>query len=184
MPRPARLVLLAALAVGLAACGSEPAPPPEAAPGGAVERPAAGPRTVLDAVAEAPELSTLAGLVEAADLGGVLRDTSQTITLFAPSDGAFAGMPPDALVALRNDPAALRAVLLAHVLPTRLPSADVFAEIAFESAGGPELTVDAPDGAVVVRGPAGAGRVTTADLDAANGVVHVVDTVLALPDAL
>ena len=182
MLRPA---LVAVLAVGLAACASdEPAPPPEAVRGGVAERPAAGPHTALDVVAETPELSTLAGLVEAADLGGVLRDTSQTITLFAPSDAAFAALPADALVALRNDPAALRAVLLAHVLPTRLPSADVFAEIAFESAGGPELTVDAPDGAVTVRGPAGAGHVTTADLDAANGVVHVVDTVLALPDAI
>ena len=148
------------------------------------ERAAIGPHTVLSVVAETPALSALAGLVEGADLGAVLSDTSETITLFAPSDEAFAALPAGALDALRADPAALRQLLLAHVVPTRLPSADVFAEIAFESAGGTDLTVDADDAGVTARGPAGTGRVVTADLDAVNGVVHVVDAVLARPDAL
>ena len=182
--RPARLLLVVALAVGVAACGAETEPAPAAAPGGAAERPAVGPRTVLSVVAETPALSTLAGLVDGAGLQAVLADTSQTVTLFAPSDEAFAALPAPTLDALRADPAALRRVLLAHVVPTRLPSADVFAEIAFESAAGTDLTVDADDAGVRARGPAGAGRVVTADLDAANGVVHVVDAVLALPDAI
>ena len=183
LARPALL----ALALALSACGAEPEPAPPPASGGAagtVAGPAVGPYTVLDVVAETPELSTLAALVDGADLGGVLRDTSGTVTLFAPSDAAFAAVPAGALDALRADPAALRRVLLAHTLPTRLPAADVFAEIAFESSAGPEITVDADDRGVTAAGPGGAGRVVTADLDAANGVVHVVDAVLALPDAI
>ncbi|MDT0630791.1 fasciclin domain-containing protein [Rubrivirga litoralis] len=186
--RPARLAAFVVAAACLAACGAEPEPAPPPAGGGVAAegaaRPPAGPQTVLDVVAATPDLSTLAELVERADLGAVLRDTSQTITLFAPSDAAFAALPAGALDALRADPAATRALLLSHVVPTRLPAADVFAEIAFETPGGTDLTVDADDDAVTASGPGGAGRVTTADLDAANGVVHVVDAVLARPSAV
>ena len=182
MPRPA---LVAALALALAACGSEtePAPGPAATAdrGGAAGAPLVGPRTVADVVAETPALSTLAELVADADLQSVLRDTSRTVTLFAPSDDAFAALSAGALDALRGDPDAVRALLDAHTLPTRLPSADVFAEITFESTGGSDLTVDADGQGVTAGGPGGAGRVVTADLDTSNGVVHVVDAVLSLP---
>ena len=177
-PRPA---LLAALALALAACGAETEPAPAEAADPGAEAPPAAAQTVADVVAATPSLSTLAGLVADAGLDAALRDTSRTVTLFAPSDDAFAALPAGALDALRRDPAAVRALLDAHTLPTRLPAADVFAEIAFESAAGTDLTVDADGEGVTVRGPTGAGRAVTADLDAPNGVVHVVDAVLSLP---
>lgn len=184
MLRPARLLSVVALAVALGACGSDPAPAADSIGDEPSPPPVEGPHTVLSVVGETADLSTLASLVEGADVADLLRDTSGTVTLFAPSDAAFAALPAGTLDALRSDPAALRSVLLAHTLPTRLPSADVFAEIEFESAAGTDLTVDADDRGVSARGPGGAGRVTTPDLDATNGVVHVVDAVLALPPAL
>ena len=58
-------------------------------------------------------------------------------------------------------------------------SADVFADLSFESEGGAELAFTEAAGGLAVRGPAGTGTITGPDLDAENGVVHVVDAVLA-----
>lgn len=179
---PARFLLLSA--VLLAACGSEPeSTTPEETPDAAPEEPTAGAYTVYDAVEATPSLSTLAELVAAAG-GAGLRDTATTVTLFAPTNEALEALPAGTLDALRSDPAALRAFLDAHTLPTRMPSVDVFAEIAFDTPAGTELTVDTDGETVTARGPGGAGRVVEPDLDAANGVVHAVDAVLATPPPL
>ena len=177
---PARLLCLCALA--LAACGSEPAAPPADTPVAVGEAAPTGPYTVADVVAATPALSTLAGLV--AEGGAGLRDTAATVTLFAPNDDALAALPAGVLDTLRSDPAALRAFLDAHTIPTRMPTLDVFAEITFETPAGTDLTVDTDGETVTASGPGGAGRVVEPDLDAANGVVHVIDAVLAPPPSL
>lgn len=180
-----RSALPLALAVALTACGDDPDPAP-APPAPAAERaaPEAGPvgrQTVADVLEASPRLSTLASLVEAAGLRGTLADTAGTYTLFAPENAAFGDADLDAL---RADPEALRGLLLTHVLGNRTLSGDVFGEITIETLGGPEITLDASDSGVTVRGPSGATAVVTeADLDADNGVVHLVDAVLAGPAA-
>ena len=183
-PRPlssiARVLATVVLAGALAACGSDDAAPPAepAGPPSSVS-PDPGVYTMYDVVGSAPSLSTLAGLVASGGEG--LRDTAATYTLFAPSDAAMSALPTGILDSLRADPVALQAFLGAHTLPTRMPTLDVFAEITFETPAGTELTVDTDGETVTARGPGGAGRVIEPDLDAANGVVHVVDAVLATP---
>lgn len=174
-----RTSFLFLLALSLAACGGDEAPAPEPSPPPPEAASVAGRQTVYDVVAASPRLSTLASLVEAAGLRETLSDTSQTVTLFAPENRAFADVDVDAL---RADPEALRARLLAHVLANRTLSGDVFGEFSIETLAGPEITLDATDAGVTVRDGAGTtATVTDADLDADNGVVHLVDAVLAGP---
>ena len=92
-------------------------------------------------------------------------------TLFAPSDDAFAD------VDLGDDPGALRDVLLAHVLPFRTLAADMDFEQTVESMGGTEIAIVPGSPPAVASGGTRAALVRT-DLDAANGVVHVIDAVL------
>ena len=136
-------------------------------------------RQSLVSVVEAnPRLTTLLRLVGTAGLSETLADTSVTYTLFAPSDAAFAALG-DAVGALDADSAAARAVLLDHVLSTRMLSVDVFPDLSIETVGGAEVSfAEVGDGLAVV-GPLGTARITDADLDADNGVVHIIDTVLS-----
>lgn len=172
-----RLLFLPA-ALFLAACGggdkpADTAPPPDSAAvaGGTVP----GLTTVGTVVGTQPELTRLRALVERAGLSEALADTSRALTLFAPSDAALDGA--DAL-----DDATLRARLLGHVVPARIFSTDALGEMSVETEGGGEVTlVAADDGTLSVRAGGATARVTVPDLDAENGVVHVVDTLLPAP---
>ncbi len=173
-------LLTAALAFSaLAACGDAESPAPEPAPP-VPDAPAgdAGRQSVADVVAASPRLRTTARLLAVAGLDATLRDTARTWTLFAPSDDAWAALGDDAVAGLEADPAAARATLLSHVLGTRMLSADVFPDLAFESEGGAEVSFLETDAGLAVRGLDGTGQITDADLDADNGVVHIVDAVL------
>ena len=179
-----RLALaLALLALAAAGC-SDPAPDPGPAPVPDAEPETAalvGAQTVTDVVVASPRLRTLARLLDVSGVGETLADTSTAYTLFAPSDDAFAALGDDAVAALEADPAAARAILLDHALATRMLSVDVFPDLSIASIGGAELAfADAGEGLAVV-GPAGRGRITDADLDADNGVVHILDAVLSTP---
>jgi uncharacterized surface protein with fasciclin (FAS1) repeats len=187
--------LFLAAACGLAACAGEPDPAADVALDGSPveETPddldvttdaSADARTVYGVVTRTPELSTLAALVDAAGLRETLADADAALTLFAPSDAAFEALGADALGALRGNPEAARALLLDHALSTRMFAADVFDDMGIESLAGTELVLDASGEAVTVRDGTGVtATVVEADLDADNGVVHVVDAVLSGPNA-
>ncbi|MEM1114877.1 MAG: fasciclin domain-containing protein [Bacteroidota bacterium] len=172
-----RLSLLL-VALALAACGddaAEPAPEPPPAP----TSPTSSRQTALDVAETSPRLSTFASLVDVAGLRETLADTAQVFTVFAPANAAFADVDLDAL---RADPEALRARLLAHVLANRTFSGDVFGEITIETVAGSDLTLNATDAGVALRDTRGtAATITEADLDGDNGVVHIIDTLLSGP---
>lgn len=178
-----RALLTALLAAALVGCGrSDDAPPQPSAPDTTAAPAALGVTTVADLVAATPNLRRLAALVERAGLRETLADTSRAITLFAPSDAALAaaasaGTDLDALA-----PDALAALLRGHVVPVRLFAADAFGAMELDAADGSALTLDGDGtGALTVRRGSAAARVTTPDLDAENGVVHVIDTLLPAP---
>lgn len=181
-----RLFALALLALVLlaAGCGDAEAPPAPPAPAASdAAGPAESTDTVLGVAAASADLSTFVDLARASGLDAVLRDTSRTVTVFAPSNAAFDALGDDALEALRADPEALRARLAGHVLPYRLFTGDVFDEQTVGTMGESELTlVPPPDPGgpdpLGVRGGGASARVATPDLDAGNGVVHVIDAVL------
>jgi uncharacterized surface protein with fasciclin (FAS1) repeats len=131
--------------------------------------------SVTDTIARTPQLSTLSRLIGEAGLADTLRGAGP-YTVFAPSDEAFKALPPVELAKLAADRDALRSVLSFHVLPGKVMAAQV-----------PNGTAKSVQGSNVALARAGSfvtveeAVVQTADLQATNGVVHIVDRVLMPP---
>ncbi len=169
-------LLLTALLVSACGDAEAPAPAPPPTPPVVADD---GRQSVVDVVTANGRLRTTARLLVAAELDATLRDTSTAYTLFAPSDDAWAALGDDALTALEADPEALREVLLDHVLGNRMLSFDIFPELSIETVGGAELSFAEVGDGLTVQSGATSGRITDADLDADNGVVHIIDGVLS-----
>jgi len=132
--------------------------------------------------AEPPELTTLVAALTAADLVGAFnKTTGDLLTVFAPTDAAFARVPKAMLTCLLlpANKAALAEILKFHVVPQYVLAADVKNEEKVDTLlKDNQLTFGVAKGAVTVNGA----LVTQADVFATNGVVHVIDAVL-LPAA-
>ena len=161
--------LLAVLAVAVTAVGA-------AGPASAGTR-ASNVDIVQTAVA-AGQFTTLASLLQKAGLVDTLA-TGGPFTVFAPTDAAFAKVPKATLDALVADPAKLKAVLLYHVVPGRVTAADVVKLTSAKTAEGRSLGIKVVNGSVFVDGA----QVTTPDVEATNGVIHVIDSVLIPKEA-
>lgn len=119
--------------------------------------------------------NTLVKLVLAADLASVLSGPGP-LTVFAPTDEAFAKLDPK-LVAHLLDPknkAELQAILKHHVVSGSVAAADVMQLSGVRSLSGQRLPIDVVEGSVMV----GRAAVAQADVRASNGIVHVIDQVL------
>ena len=170
----------AALGLGVMACGDDEedtASGGTAAAATATPEPEATEAAGMDIVAlaqETPELSTLVEAVTAADLVETLQGEGP-FTVFAPTNEAFEGLG-DTLTTLLEpaNKADLASVLTYHVVPGELMAADLEDGQELETVNGETLTVSI-DGDTVKVGEA---TVTMPDVDASNGVVHVIDTVL------
>lgn len=143
--------------------------------------------TVLDLALSSPDFETLVAAVQAAGLQDALADPDATLTVFAPTNDAFAaaldalGLTAEELLA---DTETLTTILTYHVLGDVVTSADIVAagaeEIPVETLSGEELVVTlGDDGTVGFAGQTAV--VTMADLEASNGVIHVIDAVLLPP---
>ena len=124
---------------------------------------------------EAGRFSTLAAALQRTGLDEVLKGAGP-FTLFAPTDAAFSRLPAGLLDELL-DPAAsdrLAAVLRHHVVKGLVPAADVATFSAITPLQGPPLVVSTSRSGIAVGGA----DIITTDLDASNGVIHVVDRVL------
>lgn len=132
--------------------------------------------TVVDVALSNPDFSTLVAALKAADLVDALKGPGP-FTVFAPTNAAFAALPAgtvDNLLKPENK-AQLQAVLKFHVIPAKIESSALAGKKLTSPPtlqGGP-LAVDGTKGVVV-----GGANVTTADVKASNGVVHVIDKVL------
>ena len=143
--------------------------------------------TVLDIAAANEDFSTLAAAVEAAGLQDALSDPEATLTVFAPTNEAFEaalaslGLTAEELLA---DTQTLTAILTYHVLGDIVTSSDIAAagteEIPVETLSGEELAVVVGDDGTVGFVDQTA-TVTMADIEASNGVIHVIDAVLLPP---
>ncbi|GAA3999667.1 hypothetical protein GCM10022631_08230 [Deinococcus rubellus] len=132
--------------------------------------------TIYDLIVADDRFSTLRSLLSDADLTETLMGGEYTV--FAPTDEAFAKVDPDTLAKIASDPALLKQVLLYHVVAGKMTGAQVSAATQLASAEGASLNVT-KDGDNLKINDA---TVTAADMDASNGVVHVIDTVLIPPD--
>jgi uncharacterized surface protein with fasciclin (FAS1) repeats len=135
-------------------------------------RPAAAKNVVQTAVA-AGSFKTLAALLTRAELASTLQGKGP-FTVFAPTDAAFAKVPRKTLTALKKDKAKLRAVLLYHVASGKLRAASVVKRSSIKTLNGSSVKVRVAGRSVRVDGA----RVTSADVGASNGVIHVVNKVL------
>lgn len=132
--------------------------------------------SILDVAKGAGDFTVLTGLIDKAGLGTTLSGKGP-FTVFAPTDDAFAKVDKSVLDGLAADKDALTKVLSYHVAEGSLSAADL-ASGKLPSLAGSNLTI-AVDGKNVRVNDA---TVTTADLPARNGVIHVIDRVLLPPD--
>mgnify|MGYP000980423329 CR=1 FL=1 len=123
--------------------------------------------------------STLAAALEAASFVDKLQGEGP-FTLFAPSNDAFAKLPPEVLNALLQDPEKLRQLLLYHVVPGRVAAADLKSGVLPTALGG-------GTGAFITLNPEPKidnAKIVATDIRAANGIIHVIDSVLVVPPTL
>jgi uncharacterized surface protein with fasciclin (FAS1) repeats len=130
--------------------------------------------TILDIVVNSADHNTLEAAVVAAGLQSALSGTGP-LTVFAPTDAAFAALPAGVLDALLADPTgALTQVLLYHAVGGVALSADLSDGMMITTIQGQDITVTINANGVFINDA----QVIVADIIADNGVVHVIDAVL------
>ena len=145
---------------------AEPAKPP------IVEPAPAAAKNIVDVAKEAGSFKTLLAAVEAAGLVDTLSGPGP-FTVFAPTDDAFAKIPKADLDALLADKAKLTAVLTYHVVSGKVMAKDVGALKSAKTVQGGEVAIDTSNGVKI-----DSASVVKADIEASNGVIHVIDAVL------
>lgn len=133
-------------------------------------------RDVAEVADDAEDVDTFVAGIAALDIADRLRSQEGPFTLLAPTDGAFEALPRSVLegLLLEENDDRLEAMILNHVVEGRLDAEDLAAAGEIETLEGEEYDPEVVDGALVIGGA----RVVTYDLEAANGVVHVIDGVL------
>jgi uncharacterized surface protein with fasciclin (FAS1) repeats len=130
-------------------------------------------KNIVQTAVAAGSFKTLVSLVKQAGLAGALSGSGR-LTVFAPTDAAFAKVPKATLAALAKDKSKLKAVLLYHVAKGKLTAAKVVKLHSVKTLNGQSLKVRVRHGTVTVGGA----RVIKTDIGASNGVIHVINKVL------
>lgn len=158
-----RLAAVAAIVMGIAA-GSATA--------------YAADKDIVDTAVAAGQFKTLAAALTAAGLVDTLKGPGP-FTVFAPTDAAFAKLPAGTLDTLLKpeSTAKLTAILTYHVVAGKVMAADVVKLKEAKTVNGAMVAVKVDGGNVMINNA----KVTTADIGASNGVIHVIDTVLLPP---
>jgi uncharacterized surface protein with fasciclin (FAS1) repeats len=138
-------------------------------------------RSIEEIVAQDARFETLRAAVAAAELGAALGAKNPgPWTLLAPSNEAFGTIPAETLKALLADRPALTAVLGAHVLPTLIRREEMLAQGSARTLpGNGSVRFALESGVITVDGA----RIEVADIEASNGIIHVIDRVLPAPTA-
>jgi uncharacterized surface protein with fasciclin (FAS1) repeats len=140
------------------------------------DRTAAPTNDIVDVAVSVGSFNTLAAALEAAGLIETLKGEGP-FTVFAPTDEAFAQLPEGTVEALLADKEKLTAILLYHVVPGRVMASEVVELDKATTANGQDVRIKVRYGSVYVNGA----KVVTADVEASNGVIHVIDKVI-LPE--
>jgi len=135
---------------------------------------------IVVVASDTPTLSTLVTAVKAASLVNTLQGTGP-YTVFAPTNDAFAALPAGTLdsLLLPENVEQLKSILTYHVVSGKVMAADLSDGQEITTVQGEKLTVKITDGKVYLIDAKGSQvMVVKADVEAGNGVVHVVDGVL------
>jgi uncharacterized surface protein with fasciclin (FAS1) repeats len=157
------LAVIAIAAVGGAAASSE---------GGA-----ATDKNIVQVASEAGQFETLVRLAKRAGLAGALSKPAK-VTVFAPTDKAFAKVPKATLAKLQQNRTQLRAVLLYHVVKGNVKAAQVLKLRRTKTLNGASVRIGAKGNRVYLNRTT---RVVKPDIEASNGTIHVIDAVLIPP---
>ena len=184
------IMAAAGVALALAGCGGKsdvPAADTATIPAGDASSAARATTTFAAGIAASPTLKTLADGVRAAGLGETLSDAGP-FTVFAPTDGGFAQVPPETRDGWMRpaQKAVLAAVINYHVVPGRLTAADLAARIAegggkavLRTASGQDIVATKSGDVFLLTSASGnKATVTQADVGQSNGVIHIIDAVL------
>ena len=135
---------------------------------------AMGDKDIVDTAAGAGSFETLLAAATAAGLVDTLKGDGP-FTVFAPTDAAFAALPEgtveDLLKPENKDQ--LIAVLTYHVVPGKVMSSDLSDDMTASTVQGGDVTIDLDSGVMVNDA-----TVVSADIEASNGVIHVIDKVI------
>jgi uncharacterized surface protein with fasciclin (FAS1) repeats len=134
---------------------------------------AAPAKDIVTVAVEAGSFKTLAAALEAAGLVATLQGEGP-FTVFAPTDAAFAKLPAGTVEALLKDKAKLTAILTYHVVAGKVEAADVVKLTSAKTVNGQNVSIKVVGGKVQIDNA----TVTTADVQASNGVIHIIDTVI------
>ena len=127
---------------------------------------------IVDTAVSAGSFTTLVAAVQAAGLVDTLKGAGP-FTVFAPTDEAFAKLPAGTVEALLSDIPKLTKILTYHVVAGKVMAADVVKLTSAKTVEGSEVKIDASNGVKINDS-----TVTTADVAADNGVIHIIDAVL------
>ncbi len=127
---------------------------------------------IVDTAVNAGSFNTLVAAVKAAGLVDTLKSKGP-FTVFAPTDEAFAKLPEGTVDGLLKDTAKLKEILTYHVVSGKVMATDVSKLKTATTVQGTDVKIDASSGVKINDS-----MVTTADVAADNGVIHIIDTVL------
>jgi uncharacterized surface protein with fasciclin (FAS1) repeats len=138
---------------------------------------AAADKNIIDTAVAAGQFKTLATALSAAGLADTLKGQGP-LTVFAPTDQAFAKLPPGTLDSLlkKENKDQLTAILY-HVVPGELMAADAAKLKEAKTVNGKTVRVHLSNGKIMVNDA----TVTGADIPASNGVIHIIDSVILPP---
>jgi uncharacterized surface protein with fasciclin (FAS1) repeats len=170
-----------AAALLLVACGGGEATskPAEDVTSSAPVSSTAGARDILATAEAAGQFKTLTAAIKAAGLEDTLKGPGP-FTVFAPTDDAFAKLPAGTVEGLLKpeNKAKLTAILTYHVVSGKVPSTEAVKLSSAKTVNGKALQLAADGGTLKLNGNA---KVVKADINASNGVIHVIDAVV-LPE--
>ena len=127
---------------------------------------------IVETAVSAGSFNTLVAAVKAAGLADTLSGPGP-FTVFAPTDDAFAKLPAGTVESLLADVPKLKKILTYHVVSGKVMAADVVKLTSATTVEGSDVKIDASSGVKVNDA-----TVVTPDVEADNGVIHVIDTVL------
>lgn len=131
------------------------------------------PGTIVDVASSNPQFSTLVKLVKEAGLVSTLE--SGEFTVFAPTNAAFRKVGKRKLAALAKDPEKLKAVLTYHAVEGSVPASEVVGLKSAKTVNGKSVRISVRGRNVFLNRSA---KVTKTDIQASNGIIHVINRVL------
>ena len=130
---------------------------------------------IVDIAVNTEGFSTLVAAVKAANLVDTLK-TPGPFTVFAPNDAAFAKLPPGTVDTLVQNPPQLARILKYHVVSGKLTKADLSKVDAVDSVEGSPISINCNDDTFEVKNA----TAIAADIEADNGIIHVIDNVILM----